>query len=751
MRIIVVILVLLFGSSALARNLVIYPFSSQDVLLGVALADKLAEALENALEVIGPDISPNLAAPLIADGGFFSLLRLSEPLDTPEGARLLLEVYGADQLISGSVRFIDGSLEAEVLLIDGSRTRSFRVSAAADDPALLARKIIAVISSRLGVSASSSSSELDLSGSYGDYVRAVALVGGGELNEALSLINSVPESVSDEPRLAALKTDLETVSTADTARGSLRLATMSLNLIPLDETLSIGYFQEAATTSSLPVIHTWIATLHASAQEDTLAQTAFDRAAETSAYGRAARLAYRTVMDLDTGSDAEVLLSMSNRAALLSLALLANMRDNTELEKQSLRQLTQVAPRFIYPFERLSFIAFDEDDAMAAAEALAVAVRLVPESDLYWTNYGWATYLLGLLEQSEEASLRAIELDPNQFIAFYNLGLTRAVTGRLAQAMDAYSRALALDPQVDDEAIIDLENALELFPKQVGVHFALATLYEQKGRREEAAIQFETYLARGEAPFTSQAQARITVLRAPPPPLEISAGARLGLGANLLGTAPFQPGDRLYLAFELYTPGTELPGRISVRASLQDSTGAVLSEREIEVSPPRNAIGYVVNNLSLDLPTDLPAAEYQVIIEASAAEQKALSSLSFAVDGEVSFIRQLISRDISMLELETGSSLYDASDLGRSDEVLIGKLLTELRFTADVAEEALEGLVISEGRFAGQSGGEMFAGSSAEDVSDFLTFFLSGSAASASFTFVDAYAQWAIDGAASEQ
>src|SRR5690606_17947851 len=160
-------------------------------------------------------------------------------------------------------------------------------------------------------------------------------------------------------------------------------------------------------------------------------------------------------------------------AALLGAALTAELEGDRDTQVQALEALTRAAPFLTYPLEALSYIYFDRDDGRSAARVLAVAVELDPESDLYWTNLGWAYYLVGQLGPSEEASLRALELDGTQVVAAYNLGLVRTVTGRLAEAMPAYERAVRFDPEVNDEAIADLENALELFPDEPGVEFAL--------------------------------------------------------------------------------------------------------------------------------------------------------------------------------------------------------------------------------------------------------------------------------------
>ena len=513
-----------------------------------------------------------------------------------------------------------------------------------------------------------------------------------------------------------------------------RLAATSLSLDPLDEDLAIRYFQELFEQTELPAAKTWIASLYASDNRNELAEEAFEVAAETYPFGEAAQAAYLIANDLDAELNAEAY--PENLGVLLATSVTAQFSEAVAVEKAALLSLTRIAPRFVYPFERLSFIAFDEDDPFAAVQALAVATRLEPENDTYWTNLGWSYYLLGLLEQSELASIKATELAPDQVIALYNLGLARVVQGRTEEAMDVYSEALALDPAVDDAAIEDLENALDIYPDEPEILYPLATLYEQEGRRDEAEAIFAEYLEVGSEPFTEQAETRLEVLRAPLPPLEISSGASLGLGQDRLRAAPYRPGDRLYPAFELYTPGAELPSQVTVTATLVPTSGGdALTTQERTLNVPPSAIGYVVEDIGVNLPSDLAAGEYTLNLSASASEERSAEvALDFSVSGQPRLLRQLVSRDITMLGLSANTPLYSEDDLERPDTVLIGALVNELRSSAEDADAALP--IVETGKFEGLGGGELFRESTDEDVRDFITFLLEQETSEASFSFV---------------
>ena len=63
-----VVLSILFSSAgAMASSVVVYPFDSQDTLLGVAVADRVAGAFEGEATVVGPDVAPGLLPPLVAN------------------------------------------------------------------------------------------------------------------------------------------------------------------------------------------------------------------------------------------------------------------------------------------------------------------------------------------------------------------------------------------------------------------------------------------------------------------------------------------------------------------------------------------------------------------------------------------------------------------------------------------------------------------------------------------------------------
>lgn len=749
-RILATVAAALLVAGAYAETLLIYPFSSRDSFLGSVVADRVAAALSEAYEdyeVFGPAVAPSLVPPLPVGDGFLNPTEYLQGAGVANrtGTALLRGALGADAVLTGRLTVEDELLNAELFLATGEEVYSFVSTAPLDEPGELAAKITEASSRRLGRPVEAGPVNIDLSGPDGELAQALALIAAGLTADAQRVLENMGQRGD---RAQALLDAMHQIEQGGSEADPALLATLAVNRQPLDERLALQYFRTFDEASELPAGALWVAVLETSVNDLASAREHFAELPQEYAYGQAAEAAFLGGGGGDGAAEAQdAALESGDVAALLATAASAQALGDTATEKQALNTLTHVAPFFSYPFERLSFIAFDEDDAQAAAEALAVAVELEPESDLYWTNLGWAYYLLGMLGRSEEASRRAVELDPSQYIAQYNLGLVLAVTDRLGEAITAYQLALRADPEVDDAAVDDVERAMEEYPEEPALHYVLGMLYEAEGRRSEAAQQFRVYGERGQVEeLLALAAERVEVLSAPPPPIELTDGlVTVRLGSTDVVRGPYHPGDPLYPNFEVYTPGDELPQTIDVGIDLVDDDGREVYGVERSVEIPAGAIGYVVDELEVWLPEDLEAGAYTMRVEVSASEgRSADGSVMFEVRGEPQLIRQLLGRNLLMQGLQTGMRLYGPEDLNRPTE-LPSLLLGELEVSAGAAEQALP--EVDQGRFSGMSGGEVFRNSTADDVSDFLQYLLASGASDTTFIFAEAYAQWALEGA----
>src|SRR5690606_36798861 len=143
---------------------------------------------------------------------------------------------------------------------------------------------------------------------------------------------------------------------------------------------------------------------------------------------------------------------------------------------------------------------------------------------------------------------------------------------------------------------------------------------------------------------------------------------------------PFHPGDPLHPTFELYTAGEALPATVDVTATLwtsaEEAAGASegaaqpLAESSVELEIPAGAVGYVVNELELNLPRDLARGDYWLdVVAAGGEEQRVELSATLSVEGEPQALRRLIGRGLIMTSFQHGGALYSARDLESPGEL----------------------------------------------------------------------------------
>ncbi len=742
------VLVAVLLSWAVAADVAVHPFRAQDPVVGVALAERMAGALTD-VDVLGPEVVPALIAPIVVPDGFVNpIVFLPDGVVDATGVVVLADVLGVPAAVSGVLVVEADGLRLDLWAAVEGRLRHAVVRGPVDAPHVLAQRAATRVAGWIG-GGTRPVPALDLAGPDGEAARARALIGAGFVGEARALLEGLSAPSAADARL---RDDL-VAALEGTDDGAPDLAAI-VALQAGDPATTIAAFERWRAAGGPPVLDVWLGALAHSVQDDEAAHEAFDRAARYP-YGQAAYAAYLSAVgDADAAAaELRAVADAPSPGALLAASLAAQTLGDPVLEDHLLAALGREAPFFAYPFERRSFLAFDRDDARTAAEVLAVAIDLEPESDLYWTNLGWARYLLGDLGGSEAASLRALELDLSQVIARYNLGLVQVVTGRLDAALATYADAVMADPEVDDEAIADLVNAETLYPAAVGVPYALGFLLEREGNRDAAADAYARYVDLASADPTDadatrldEARDRIDALRAPPPPIEVLGTPQVSLSARSPALTTVQPGDPLTVSFEVSTPGEALPRRLELSATWSAVGGdGVLVEDAATVDVPMGAIGLVVDALRLELPADLPAGTYQLDVGAAGDGVATTASATFEVAGDPDPFRGLVGRGLVLTALETGQALVTESDLSLGRAGLVDRLVRELQRAAPTADEVLPR--IESGRFEGSTGGEAFTESGPEEVLAFLRYLLDSGARATSFAFVDAYAQWVVEGA----
>lgn len=742
-------------AAAQGPRFAVFPFVSSDPRLGVAVADRLTHA------VAGPSVPPELALalvpPLLLQEGVLSPLELlgSQGTGSRFAAGLLRELLDVETAVTGRVRLAAGGVELELFVARAGDARSFLFRAPEAFPERLVSQARGALFASAGLEPRPDARlGIDLSSPYGTFVDGLLALGGGFPEEAAPLLSRAGAALRAEPRWAARAAALEAVQAGRRgarARYPLLAAAALLNTEPFGAAAVARAFGE----SEAELAALWGAILAAQGGDAAAARRGF--AALTTPVGRTQGLLYRFRTEADgTGVDRAALGRDLRRlvaeepdalGVLLGGLFLAQGLEDADLEADLAERLTGLAPTFAYPFERLSQRAFDRDDPAAAAAALRTASRLEPQVDLYWTNLGWAYYLLGVLGESEAASMRALELNPDEFIARYNLGLVQVVTGRLEPALATYAAATEADLREDDEidpaAILDLQDALARYPDAPGIHYALGTLLELRGDLRPAARQFERFARRGRGPRVQGAWAQARLLRAPPPPLMIAPGAAVGVGPDALALPGYLPGDQLTARFEVSTPGDALPTPLEVTLRLTGPDGAVVAEtrRTERGALPPNTVA-VELAAALAVPDAAAPGRYRLGVSARARGRVGRAQLPLTLTAQPpTLARRLVGRGVTLRDLG-GRPLYSGPDV--PDDTLLRTLLGELGRAAETGAEGLP--EVAAGRFAGRGGATLLSSSRARDVRDFLRFLLAA-APNTDGGFADLYVRWAQGGA----
>ena len=733
-------------------QLAVFPFSSSEPRLGFAVADRLTHSFTEAS--IPPELALGLVPPLLLQqASFISPLELlgNEGTASRFAATFLREALGVDTAVTGRVQLTGAGLELKLFVARPDGAESFLFHAPEAFPDRLVAQAQRALSGYAGLTPEPDARlSIDLSSSYGTFIDGLVALGSGFPDEALPLLRRAGAALRAEPRWRARAEALQRLVDQPAAAGTRypRLAAVvALNTQPFSEAAVSRAFAE----SQLPFGTLWQTLLAVQTGDAETARRGF-AALGGYPYAEVQALLYRLDKTAATALKTALQNLLKRYPDALSVRVsglfLAQGLSDASLEQTLATRLTELAPAFAYPYERLSQLAFDRNDPRAAAVALRSATRLEPQSDLYMTNLGWAYYLLGALEASETASAEAVRLNPGEVIARYNLGLVQTVTGRLELALNTYAQAteldLAGDNQLDPAATEDLQHALVRYPEVPGIHYVLGTLLEISGKLGPAAAQFERFAAQAQGPLVTDAEARVQTLRAPAPPLTLAQGVQLGVGAAAKAVAAYVPGDLLYARFELSTPGDALPAPLQITLTLADKAGSVVRKSSTtEQALPPNTVALEIADAALLLPPTLAPGRYRLEVSAQARGRVARTTVPVRVSGRPpSLVRQLIGRGVTLRSLSSGQVLY--ADTSLSDAALLGVLRRELARAETEAAQTLP--PASSGRFAGQGGAALFSSSSEQDVRDFLSFILQ-QGANADGPFAELYARWALAGA----
>lgn len=758
------ILVLALGAlcfSSAQSVLVVYPFEDQgDYTLGTLVADAVATAFEASdTLVFGPDLVNSALPPMWVPSGFLSLTRLTNDYDMFElsGAQLLQGAFQADLAVTGGLSNGDAGTTLTLYLATSERTTRRAFTADFGDYDRLARFAIATITEFGFIPRYSAAYHMN--DRFEELVFSPLLFALTNSDTASAKriaqreLNSSDVAIMNRARTLAQAT----LGTDDSEHGRWRHVFNRLNAgdVP-DAELAEEFLALAEHTASSNVALLWAALLYLSDGNEDAATRLLTRFDMSYPY---ARQVARTFLfhESSRGVDTYSLLDWFgpldglDMAGLFVTSAAAFDIGTAEFEAIVAGELARTAPYLSWAFEQHSFAAFDMNDALTAASVLAAAVEVQPDSALFWTNLGWAYYLLGNLAGTITASQTAIELPDASEVPYYNLGLANAVQNNFDDAYDAYINALSFGIGVHEASLEDLVEARELYPESAGVAFFLGFLAQEDGQRGLAGEEFERFLAFPEQdalwqPYRSYAEERLTALNAPPAAIVIEPNFALHLGVLGSATTTFHPGDAVAPVFELTTPGFELPRAVELAVNLLYEGGIVYEVTYPgTLGIPEGAVGYVIDDLSFTLDRNLPAGAYNLeLVVLGDADQQAAATVSLELMGSMDPHRVLFSHNVQLLGLESGRWLNTEATLKNTD-TLVRTYLADIALVIDEASNVIP--YVDGGRFAGLTGGEAFAQTSESDVLDFLTWLAdSPDYYEHQVMFVDVYADWVING-----
>jgi tetratricopeptide (TPR) repeat protein len=391
----------------------------------------------------------------------------------------------------------------------------------------------------------------------------------------------------------------------------------------------------------------------------------------------------------------------------------------------SARALKEAFPESPLAWEEASFAAFQEEKGEEAKEALLQALRLRPDSWLYWTNLGWAFYLTGDLPRAILASERAVRLLPNA-TAHYNLGLFRAIYGDYLGAKAAYDRALRLDEGEDfQEALKDLEGREESLTL-----FFRAYLAERAGL--EAKGLYRAFLeAHPRHPAAFAARRALARLEKGGLALEVE---KLTLIPGDLEARPFRSGEAVFPEVRLL--GSPYLLRAPLESLLfQEGKEVARAEKPLGFPPLTAGLQEVAPALTLPEPG-------RYTLEVRYGEARALIPLEV---GPPSLARRLYALGLTPKDLSGSPLLTPKEALGpEGEKLLLERTLEALKEAAPLATSPTLTAPLSKGPYQGKSVQEILKNPSPDLVRAFYEYVLENPELLAENDVVNALVEWLL-------
>lgn len=200
-------------------------------------------------------------------------------------------------------------------------------------------------------------------------------------------------------------------------------------------------------------------------------------------------------------------LSVEQLVAIFNMAVTHHQQGNLSQAESLYQQLLSVQPKHTDSLHLLGVLYIQAGKPKDAVTLIRKAIKLSPDTDIFYCNLGSAFQAQQLFKEAEEAFNRALALNPKHVQSLYNKGNLYLDQENYAKALDIYEQVLKLCPDHVD-ALNNIGNcykslgdftkaeafysqAIEKQPTCAEAHINLGQLYYHQGKMDDALVHFK--------------------------------------------------------------------------------------------------------------------------------------------------------------------------------------------------------------------------------------------------------------------
>lgn len=216
-------------------------------------------------------------------------------------------------------------------------------------------------------------------------------------------------------------------------------------------------------------------------------------------------------MSSSSGSASDKVLTPTQIGAAFQQAAALHGRGDLAQAHALYADIVKRQPKHFDALHGLGVIAYQTRDFRKAAELIAQAIELFPDSAVFHSNYGLALLDMGNLAGALAAFDRAITLNSNFAGAFSNKGNALHMLGRYPEALANCERAIALAPRVAGahynraqtlhalgrltDALASYDQCVALAPDYADAQVNRGNVLQELNRHEDAIAAYDRVLA----------------------------------------------------------------------------------------------------------------------------------------------------------------------------------------------------------------------------------------------------------------